>query len=177
MKRERFLKEQETHKDEDEQQHRDISRRDILKVTWAGLGALATVEIGGLALAYTQPRLVEGEYGSLINVGAVDDFPPGSVTHVPNGRFYLSRLQDGGFLAISQRCTHLGCNAPWVQEQNAFVCPCHNSQFTPEGDVLNPPAPRPLDLFPVTIENGSVIVNTGSPITREEYDSSQAVYA
>jgi cytochrome b6-f complex iron-sulfur subunit len=146
-------------------------------VAWAGLGALATVEIGGLALAYTQPRLVEGEFGSLIKVGAVDDFPPGSVTHVLSGRFYLSRLQDGGFLAIYQRCTHLGCSVPWVQEQNAFVCPCHNSQFTQEGDVLNPPAPRPLDLFPVKIENGVVFVNTGAPITRETFDSSQAVYA
>ena len=169
--------EQDARKGEDEPQSGNVSRRDILKVTWAGLGALASAEIGGLALAYTQPRLVEGEYGSLINVGAVDDFPPGSVTYVPSGRFYLSRLQDGGFLAIYQRCTHLGCNAPWVQEQNAFICPCHNSQFTPEGDVLNPPAPRPLDLFPITIESGSVIVNTGSHITREAYDVSQAVYA
>jgi len=155
----------------------NVSRRDVLKVTWAGLGALATAEIGGLALAYTQPRLVEGEFGSLINVGPVDEFPPGSVTHVPAGRFYLSRLQDGGFLAIYQRCTHLGCSVPWVQEQEKFVCPCHNSQFTLEGGVLNPPAPRPLDLFPVTIENGSVMVNTGAPITREGFDVKQAVYA
>jgi cytochrome b6-f complex iron-sulfur subunit len=156
---------------------KQTTRRDVLKVAWAGLGALAFAEIGGLALAYTQPRLAEGEFGSLINVGAVDDFPPGSVTHVPNGRFYLVRLEDSGFLAIYQRCTHLGCNVPWDQTQGALICPCHNSQFTPTGDVLNPPAPRPLDIFPVIIDGGMVKVDTGSPVARQDFDSSQVVYA
>jgi cytochrome b6-f complex iron-sulfur subunit len=177
MINERSSIEQNKYEGEGRLEVRNVTRRDVLKVTWAGLGALATAEIGGLALAYTQPRLVEGEFGSLINVGAVDDFPPGSVTHVPNGRFYLSRLQDGGFLAIYQRCTHLGCSVPWVQEQEAFVCPCHNSQFTAEGEVLNPPASSPLNLFPITIDNGSVLVNTGAPITRNEFDVTQVVYA
>ena len=45
-----------------------------------------------------------------------------------------------------------------------------------EGDVLNPPAPRPLDLFPITIEDGLVKVDTGSPITRQDFDPSQMVY-
>jgi cytochrome b6-f complex iron-sulfur subunit len=152
------------------------SRQDFLKTAWAVLGGVVLLEIGAISLAYMQPRLAEGEFGSQIIAGKVDDFPPGSVTHVANGRFYLSRLADGGFLALYQRCTHLGCNVPWDQAAGAFVCPCHNSQFTPEGSVLNPPAPRPLDLFPVTIENGEVIVDTGSPLTRQAYDPSQVVY-
>ncbi|MBN1146689.1 MAG: Rieske (2Fe-2S) protein [Anaerolineales bacterium] len=162
---------------ENSSDEKQVSRRDVLKLAWTGLGALALAEMGGIALAYTQPRLAEGDFGSVINVGAVDDFPPGSVTHVPNGRFYLARLEDGGFLAIYQRCTHLGCNVPWDQAQGAFICPCHNSQFDSTGDVLNPPAPRPLDIFPVIIEAGLVKVDTGSPTTRQDFDSSQVVYA
>ena len=69
----------------------EITRRDTLKVAWAALGGLVSLEFGGLALSYMQPRLAEGEFGSLITVGSVDDFPPGSVTHVSNGRFYLSQ--------------------------------------------------------------------------------------
>jgi cytochrome b6-f complex iron-sulfur subunit len=152
------------------------SRRDVLKTAWIAIGGLASLEIGGLALAYMQPRLAEGEFGSVIHVGAVDEFPPGSVTHIPNGRFYLSRTHDGGFLAIYQRCTHLGCNVPWDQVAGAFICPCHNSQFTQDGDVLNPPAPRPLDLFPVTVENGQVLVDTGSTIARQKIELAQVVY-
>lgn len=153
-----------------------LTRRDVLKTTWMMIGGLALVETGGLTLAYMQPRLAEGEFGSVITAGAVDDFPPGSVTHVPNGRFYLSRLQDGGFLAIYQRCTHLGCNVPWEQSEGEFICPCHSSRFSPEGDVLSAPAPRALDLFLVTIEEGQVKVDTASPITRQAYDPSQVVY-
>ncbi len=154
-----------------------VSRRDALKIAWAALGGLVALEVVGVTLAYMQPRLAEGEFGGEVTAGEVDEFPPGSVTHISNGRFYLSRLQDGGFLAIHQRCTHLGCNVPWEQTQGAFVCPCHNSQFTVEGDLLTPPAPRPLDLFPIAIEDGLIKVDTGSPITRQNFDPSQVVYA
>jgi len=148
-----------------------------LKTVWAALGGLVALEFGGLSLAYLQPRLAEGEFGSLITVGPVDDFPPGSVTHISNGRFYLARLADGGFLALYQRCTHLGCSVPWDQAQGLFVCPCHNSQFSPDGEVLNPPAPRPLDLFPVTITDGVIEVDTSAVVERQHYDPSQVVYA
>ena len=154
-----------------------VTRRDFLKTALGVGGALAALEMGGMALAYMQPRLAEGEFGGLMQVGAVDDFPPGSVTHIPAGRFYLSRLQDGGFLAIYQRCTHLGCTVPWDPAANMFICPCHNSQFEADGDVLNPPAPRPLDVFPVMIEDGQVIVDTGSPVNRQDTSATQPVYA
>ncbi len=160
----------------DSEAKRKINRRDVLKTTWVALGGLTALQIGAMSLSYMQPRLAEGEFGSVIEVGEVDSFPPGSVTHITNGRFYLSRLEDGGFLAIYQRCTHLGCNVPWDQAENAFVCPCHNSVFTASGDVLNPPAPRPLDLFPVIIEDGVVRVDTGKIITRQSSDPVAMVY-
>lgn len=153
------------------------SRRDFLKLSWGALIGLVALEMGGIAMTYMQPKVTEGEFGSVIIAGVVDDFPPGSVSHISNGRFYLARLQDGGFLALYQRCTHLGCNVPWDQEANAFVCPCHNSQFTQDGSLVNPPAPRPLDLFPVSIEDGQVRVDTAKPISRQSFDPSQVVYA
>lgn len=156
---------------------KSISRRDWLKTTWAALAGLAALEIGGATLAYAQPRLAQGEFGGMIEAGTPDDFPPGSVTHIPSGRFYLVRQQDGGFLALHQRCTHLGCSVPWDQTQELFVCPCHNSQFTPQGEVLNPPAPRPLDLFAITIEDGKILVDTGRTISRPGFDPAQVVYA
>jgi cytochrome b6-f complex iron-sulfur subunit len=71
----------------------------------------------------------------------------------------------------------LGCSVPWEQNQNEFVCPCHASAFDQRGDVLNPPAPRALDLFPVIIEEGIVKVDTGTVIQRDKYDPLQVVYA
>lgn len=153
-----------------------VSRRDFLKMAWAFLGGLAALEAGGILFAYLQPRLAEGEFGSLITAGLVDDFPPGSVTHVTNGRFYVVRLPDGGFLAVYHRCTHLGCTVPWDPAAQEFVCPCHSSKFDMQGAVENPPAPRPLDLFPVRVENGEVKVDTGSVLQRQSHEIAQVVY-
>lgn len=154
----------------------NFSRRDFLKLGGAVLGGALTLEFGGVLLRYMAPRPIEGQFGGIITAGAVEDFPPGTVTHFPEGRFYLSRLPDGGFLALYQRCTHLGCAVPWDQETRKFVCPCHNSQFTAEGELLNPPAPRPLDLFRVFFEEGLVKVDTSRPIPRDRFDPAQVVY-
>ena len=152
------------------------TRRDFLKIAWLGLGGLVLAEAGAMAVAFSLPRVGEGEFGGIITAGKVDDFPPNSVTPFNQGRFYLSRLADGGFLALYRKCTHLGCSVPWEQAQKQFVCPCHASAFDATGNVLNPPAPRALDLFAVTIENGLVKVDTGTVLQRDKFDPSQVVY-
>jgi cytochrome b6-f complex iron-sulfur subunit len=157
--------------------HSEPTRRDFLKLAWTGLGALALLETTGMAVAFSLPRIAEGEFGSVITAGPVEDFPPNSVTPFNQARFYLSRLADGGFLALYRKCTHLGCSVPWEQPDNQFLCPCHASAFDARGDVLNPPAPRALDLFPVIIEDGMVKVDTGTVIQRDKFDPSQVVYA
>ena len=91
--------------------------------------------------------------------GVEEDFSLRSVTPFRRGHFYLSRLADGSFLALSAACTHLGCTVTWVPDENKFICPCHSSVFDMAGKVTGAPAPRDLDLHPVTIENGIVKVD------------------
>jgi hypothetical protein len=43
--------------------------------------------------------------------------------------------------------------------------------------VQNPPAPRALDLFPVTIGDGIVSVDTGQPQRRDRFSPEQLAYA
>ena len=159
-----------------ETQPQSLSRRDFLKLTWAFFGGVAALEVAGVAIAYLQPRLAEGEFGSVINAGLVDDFPLNSVTHISNGRFYIVRLGDGGLLAVYHRCTHLGCTVPWDANQAKFICPCHSSEFDMQGSVNNPPAPRPLDLFALSIEDGNIMVDTGNSIQRQTFETAQVVY-
>jgi len=54
-------------------------------------------------VSFARPRRerASGDQGLLVVAGSVDDFANGSVTAVPAGRFYLVRLEDGGF----SRCT------------------------------------------------------------------------
>ncbi|HWS23910.1 MAG TPA: Rieske 2Fe-2S domain-containing protein [Anaerolineales bacterium] len=155
---------------------RQTGRRDFLKITWAMLAGLAALESGALTLAYLQPRLAEGQFGGIINAGPIENFPNNSVTHLTNGRFYIARMEDGGMLAIYHRCTHLGCTVPWDANQNKFICPCHSSEFDLSGDVLNPPAPRPLDTFALEIVEGQVMVDTSKPIQRSYSDLVEVVY-
>ena len=158
-------------------ENNNFSRKDIFNVLWASAGVLAVGELALVGLRFLSPRVVEGEFGGLFNLGDYDQFPEGSVTPVEAGRFYLVRLQDGGFLAIYRRCTHLGCAVPFDQASQEFVCPCHGSAFTTEGQVKNDPAPRPLDLFLLSInDDGQIEVDTSQKIERDVVDPSHVIY-
>lgn len=152
------------------------TRRDFLKLAWGAAGLVVLGEGALVTYQFLAPKAVAGEFGGVFNVGRVEDFPPGSVTPFNAGRFYLVRLDDGGLLALYRKCTHLGCAVPWEQAKGKFVCPCHASAFEPDGDLINPPAPRPLDRFAVTITNGEIQVDTGEAIKRDRASQTDIVY-
>jgi cytochrome b6-f complex iron-sulfur subunit len=154
------------------------SRRAFLWKTWLGLAGLAMVELIWVVVDFLRPRRRDvATSDAVIVAGPVDRFAPASVTAFPAGRFYLVRTEEGGFLAVSRECTHLGCTVPWSAEENKFVCPCHGSAFDLRGDVVNPPAPRALDLFEVRIENRVVKVNTANVRRRNTFDVQQVTWA
>ena len=151
-------------------------RRSFLGLAWLGIGFAALGEAAWIVASFLKPRPKALKGGStLVVAGPSDGFAPGSVTAFPAGKFYLVRLEDGGFLALHRQCTHLGCSVPWDEAAGRFACPCHASAFDLRGDVLAPPAPRPLDLFAVRIENGIVKVDVSAPLRRSAYEPSQAV--
>jgi cytochrome b6-f complex iron-sulfur subunit len=144
---------------------------------WKGLGILAGLELAAVAVAFLAPRKdAAGRGAGLVVAGPVAEFTPASVRPFPAGRFYLVRLADGGFLALSSKCTHLGCTVPWNEAAKTFPCPCHASTFDLRGEVLSPPAPRALDLFPVVIEGGIVKVDTARRVERSRFEPSQVTY-
>jgi len=155
----------------------NLTRRDFLKMGASALSTLALLEVGGITLMFMQPRSLEGAFGGTVTAGSVDSFIAGSVTEFPDGRFFLIRAPDGGFLAVYRRCTHLGCSVNWEADKNRFFCPCHASSFDFNGNVENPPAPRALDTFPIQIVDAQVIVDTGQIQTRDAYQPEQLAYA
>jgi cytochrome b6-f complex iron-sulfur subunit len=160
-----------------ENTNKNISRRSFFTRLWLSLGLVALAELIWVTVSFLRPKKRKeiAEESDIITAGPVDNFEPGSVTAFPRGRFYLARLADGGFLAISRKCTHLGCTVPWVVEENRFVCPCHASTFDIRGVVISPPAPRPLDIYPVTIENNVVKVDVSEAIERKRFENKQVV--
>jgi cytochrome b6-f complex iron-sulfur subunit len=149
------------------------SRRRVLFGAWI-VASVALIGQAGIALAnFLKPVTKPGGFGGLVIAGKPSEFKPGTVTAVREGHFYISHLQDGGYLAMWWRCTHLGCTVPWRATEKQFHCPCHGSLFNPKGEVTGGPAPRPLDLFPMKLVDGNLVVDTGQPIQRAAYDPSQ----
>ena len=155
------------------------TRRSFLNVLWVILGGVALAEFIAVAFAFLWPQKSEARKeneDSIVTAGAVDQFTPNSVTAFVRRKFYLARLEDGGFLALSRTCTHLGCSVPWVEKEMKFACPCHGSAFDITGNVIEAPAPRALDIYPTTIENKMIKVDTRKPVKRSTFRVEQVVY-
>jgi cytochrome b6-f complex iron-sulfur subunit len=149
-------------------------RRSFLRLAWLGVGLAWLGEGAWVVASFLRPRRrAPTDVGGLVIAGPSDTFAPSSVTAFPAGKFYLVRLADGGFLALHRQCTHLGCSVPWDEASARFACPCHASVFDLRGEVLAPPAPRPLDRFAVRIENGIVKVDVSAPLRRSAFEPSQ----
>jgi len=158
----------------------ETTRRGLLGKIWMGLVSLALLEGAWIVIDFFKPRkfrAVDDPVETIIVAGPVESFSPGTVTAFPQGKFYLSRLENGGFLALHRQCTHLGCTLPWISEEERFVCPCHASVFDIKGGVCSPPAPRPMDLFTIRIENGIVKVETSKLLKRTECADSQVAFS
>jgi cytochrome b6-f complex iron-sulfur subunit len=154
-----------------------LPRRNFLKLGFSVLGTAAALEIGGASLLYLRPEKFSEEFGRVIIAGPVDSFAPGSTTEFPDARFYLIRSRDGGFLAVHNRCPHLGCTVSWQADRQKFHCPCHASSFDGYGDLTNPPVPRPLDTFAISIEENMVQVDTARLQQRDHFSADQLTYA
>ncbi|MDP6102922.1 MAG: ubiquinol-cytochrome c reductase iron-sulfur subunit [Dehalococcoidia bacterium] len=161
-----------------------ISRRQFLRRAWWGVTGLLAIEMGVGLVASLWPKVKEGSFGTKVSVGSVDEIraiPIGTVVYHKEARFYLSRV-GAGFLALYRRCTHLGCVVPWEANDPSeddlaalgrLNCPCHGSLFDRYGLVHGGPAPRPLDIFPISVADGEVFVDTGKIVERSTFDESQ----
>ena len=141
-------------------------RRMLVNWLWGLVGAVAAVELSwitGSILKSHKRKDVLDKGATIIEAGQVSQFKPGQVKAVPQGQFYLACLENGSFIALSRTCTHLGCSVPWNEKQRKFICPCHGSTFDQKGLVLTSPAIRPLDYYPLRIENGTIRVDVSSP--------------
>ncbi|MBA2577106.1 MAG: Rieske 2Fe-2S domain-containing protein [Euzebyaceae bacterium] len=159
------------------------SRRAFLRNSWliAWLGVLAS--FGGASLAFLWPNL-RGGFGAVIDLDSEDAVAAaiaegGGRFEYPSGRMYIvsydpandpdgdyADITNGApFMALYQRCVHLGCRVPWCASSSWFECPCHGSRYNRWGEYQFGPAPRGLDRFNLSVEEGRVTVDTSTVIT------------
>lgn len=75
---------------------------------------------------------------------------------------WITKDSDGTYwIALYQRCVHLGCTVPFRNDCISFKCPCHGSHYNIDGEYLDGPAPRSLDRFAFSFSGEDVQVDTG----------------
>jgi Rieske Fe-S protein len=122
-------------------------RRAFVRAAGLGVCALALPSCASVA-AVRVPRS-----GDVVRI-AIAEHPalasaPGFLKIMPDGfttPVYVVAV-DGGYVALSAVCQHLGCTVE--RQGDRFVCPCHGSTYARDGAVLRGPTENPLVRFPV----------------------------
>ncbi|HWL66499.1 MAG TPA: Rieske 2Fe-2S domain-containing protein [Actinomycetota bacterium] len=158
-----------------------VTRRQFLNRAWASSFSAFLGFFGMASLSFLWPtltggfgtKITVGDYEEILKeVGPENDFKP---KFYSEGRFWLTYYEGTGeapvylavnagetkLLALYRKCVHLGCSVPHCGTSMLFECPCHGSKYRLTGEYYGGPAPRGLDRFPVTIEGGKVVVDTG----------------
>lgn len=159
-----------------------VSRRQFLNRAWAASFSAFLGFFGMATLSFLWPKLTGG-FGTKITVGDYEELlkqigPEGDYKplFVAEGRFWLTYYDgdpgdipvylavgasDAKMQALYRKCVHLGCSVPHCGTSMLFECPCHGSKYRLNGEFYGGPAPRGLDRFPISIEGGKVVVDTG----------------
>jgi menaquinol-cytochrome c reductase iron-sulfur subunit len=152
-----------------EEQTKD--RRNFLVMAIYGLGALIGAALAVPATVYLlwPPRPKKQEW---VEAGSLTPLQP----KVPEEMVFRRNRADGwkitsekatawvvkmsqkDIIAFAPQCPHLGCAYHWEVQNKEFLCPCHASRFSLEGDVLSGPSPRPLDRYEVKIEGEKLLL-------------------
>ena len=165
-----------------------VARRQFLNRSIIGMFGFALSGFGAAVIAQLWPGASEG-FGSAINVGEVGDVrsqitAANGFLYRPEGRMWVTEYPSGalekaavaygdtaawpgieaGFMALFQKCPHLGCRVPECGSSQFFECPCHGSFYNQVGEKRGGPAPRGMDFFAMSISNGNLVVDTGNII-------------
>ena len=164
-----------------------VSRRQFFNRASVTLMSASLGAFGAAVLAFLW-KGSSGGFGSKITVGPVDDVIDQirgnkGFLYVPQARAWITEYPkeaiakaravyggqssvmagiEAGVIALYQKCPHLGCRVPECASSQWFECPCHGSSYNRVGEKKAGPAPRGMDRFGVSVNNGVLVVDTGS---------------
>ena len=143
-------------------------RRFLLGLSWSGLGLFLTTFLAAV-LNFFWPR-VSSRPASSFQVGFPDDYKLGQVAYIRGRNIFIVR-NEKGFLALSARCTHLGCMVVWNRDHRIFLCPCHGGKYDAEGRNIEGPPPRSLDQLALRLDDNGFLVVDQDIILKRGKDS------
>jgi len=66
---------------------------------------------------------------------------------------------ENGVTARSLLCTHQGCNVSWVENEQIYLCPCHDGKFDAEGKPIYGPPREALRPLAVTLTPTEAVID------------------
>jgi len=164
-----------------------VSRRQFFNRASVTLMSASLGAFGAAVVAFLW-KGSSGGFGSKITVGPVDDVidqirANKGFYYVPQARAWITEYPkealskaravyggqssvmagiEAGVIALYQKCPHLGCRVPECASSQWFECPCHGSQYNRVGEKKGGPAPRGMDHFGVSVNNGVLVIDTGA---------------
>lgn len=125
-------------------------RRSFLRL--AGASAAFTA-FGGLSGC--SPR----EAGPMVVEVPIESIPMGGRLRILYGETPVELIRGAdGVEARSLWCTHTGCEVKWKEDQQIYLCACHDGRFNAAGEVLAGPPPRALSKIPISVSESVVLV-------------------
>lgn len=155
----------------------DEDRRKFLKVATCAIGGGVGLAVAGPALTlFVAPagKISVTTPSAPLDLGSAEEFRAGAeprkidivapiikdawtaARNVVLGAAWIRRTAPDKLVALSAICPHLGCGIGWDAAAGNFLCPCHDSRFSVEGDKMNGPSERGMDALPLEIKDGRV---------------------
>jgi menaquinol-cytochrome c reductase iron-sulfur subunit len=146
-----------------------VTRRRLFSGGALAAGGIAAAAFGLPALGFALgPVFEQQEPTQWQDVGAIAEFGrqtyvPKTITLVPDvgetgkAMVYVRQRdpridtepadQWNQYIAVTTRCSHVGCPVRFVGAAQEFICPCHGGVYDFRGLRIGGPPPRPLDRF------------------------------
>ena len=152
--------------------HEDVSRRKFQLAVIYGLSAVMGLALSIPAAIYLLLPPRSKKEDQWVEVTDVTRLPAGHPEELVFRRnrvdewkvssektsAWVIKKSESEVIAFAPSCTHLGCAFRYEEQKKTFLCPCHTSNFDLEGNVIDGPAPRPLDRYLVRIQGGKVLL-------------------
>ena len=142
-----------------------FTRRSFARVALGGVGLCYAAAIG-----YPVYRYLKSPVEKSAALAAVTEVTLKDAQKLPQGSALMFRFgvepcllihhTDDKWVALSAKCTHLGCTVQYEADQNRIHCACHGGVYdAATGRNVSGPPPKPLKSFVVReVTNSGVVV-------------------
>ena len=145
---------------------REFCARTCQAVSFLALGAVIP-GCGGSTTSPSSAPTLPSVSGTLVNrtlTITVDAPSPlaavgsAATVTVSTGTYLVARTAQDAFTTVTAVCTHEGCAVTGFANA-LYVCPCHGSEFSTSGAVVQGPASSALRQFPTSFLNNLVTIS------------------